>query len=149
MRGGRPHPLLAIPYQVLGLCIVSRYIVCIDTLLMIWLAIYQIKSINSHDMYQNLYLAIKSPHKIPQNSVLLHFSQFIANISHIWCCQKYWGTYIGSKYRRHDKCRINVLILRSTRLWMHQCISYISIYTPNLSCSHISHTEVLLINYSD
>ncbi len=42
-----------------GLCIVSRYIECIDTLVMIWLTIYQIKSIDLYDMYQNIFLAIK------------------------------------------------------------------------------------------
>ncbi len=57
----------------LGICIISRYIECIDTLVTIWLTIYRIQSIDSHDMYQNIFLAIKSPHKITQSSVLLHF----------------------------------------------------------------------------
>ncbi len=69
--------------ELLGLCIISRYIECIDTFVMIWLTIYQIKSIYSHDMYQNIFLAIKLPHNIPQNSVLLHFYQFTANVIHI------------------------------------------------------------------
>ncbi len=30
-----------------------------------------------------IFLAIKTPHKITQNSILLYFYQFIANISHI------------------------------------------------------------------
>ncbi len=38
-------------------------------------------------------LAIKSWHKIPENSVLLHVCQFIANISHIWFQPKYCGAY--------------------------------------------------------
>ncbi len=79
--------------MILGLCIVSRYIKCIDTLVTIWLAIYRIKSIDSHNMYQNIFLAIKSPHKILQSSVLLHFYQFTANIIHIWFCQIYRNTY--------------------------------------------------------
>ncbi len=44
-------------YWTVGLCIVSRYIECIDTLVTIWLTINQIKSIDSHDMYQNIFLA--------------------------------------------------------------------------------------------
>ncbi len=42
---------------------------------------------------KHIFLAIKLPHTIPHNSVLLHINQFIANISHIWCCQKYQGAY--------------------------------------------------------
>ncbi len=71
---------------ILGLCIISRYIECIDTLATIWLMIYQIKNIDSHDMDQNIFLAI-------QSSVLLHFYQFIPNIIHIWFCQIYRKTY--------------------------------------------------------
>ncbi len=46
--------------SLLGFCIVSRYIECIDTLVTIWLTIYRIKSIDSHDMYQNIFFVIKS-----------------------------------------------------------------------------------------
>ncbi len=33
---------------------------------------------------KRIFLVIKSPHKIPQNSVVLHFYQFIANIRVIY-----------------------------------------------------------------
>ncbi len=60
---------------------------------MIWLTIYQIKSIDSHNISKLIILAIKSPYKVPQNSVLLHFYQFNANISHILRYQIYRDIY--------------------------------------------------------
>ncbi len=73
---------IILQHHVRAHVIVSRYIECIDNLVMIWLTIYRIKSIDSHDMYQNIFFALKSPHKIPKSSVLLHFYQLTANIIH-------------------------------------------------------------------
>ncbi len=42
-----------------------------------WLQYGQIKSIVSHDMYQIIFLVIKSPHKIPQNSICYIFTNLL------------------------------------------------------------------------
>ncbi len=83
---------------------------CMLDVLRLWLRyIWLTKNSNSHDLDQNIFLTIKSSHKIHQNSVLLYFYQFISNISHIWCCQKYCGTYrvlvqsIFNSVHEHDE----------------------------------------------
>ncbi len=114
-------PFMSATY-VLGLCIVSRYIGCIDTLDMIWLTIYQIKSINSYDISKLIFLAIKSPHKVPQTSVLLHFYQFIANIA-IFYAIKYIVIYIMYQFKLlmiryiSDQCSDNELYYVLTMIY--------------------------------
>ncbi len=64
-------------------------------------------------------LLVKLARKIPQNSVLLHFYQFIASINHTWCYQKYCSTYCVI-VQRIVTYRINILIQSSIKLTYFQ-----------------------------
>ncbi len=124
--------------HTLGLCIVSRYIECIDTLVTIWLMIYRIKSIDSHDMYPNIFLALKWPHKIPQSSVLLHFYQFTSNIIHIWSCQIYRNTYRVSVESINDTIHIG-------SIFRYRALIHIDTYT-HIHMQTYTHTLKFSVN---